>query len=715
MRSQVVSGRFVFVLVSIVVAFVVTPGAVSSMLDPGDLSASRTRGPGMDGGEGPVPQHSGHVFSAFSTVAPTLDGAIGGAEWADADCVGELVLTADGVSYSNVTVCVKNDLTSLYMLVTISNQDFSDPAEPCYDFTNIIFDNDHDGTTEKGDNRWAVRFDGFKVDVFNPNGIPHHSQDDVSDGGTDDLAAGISHTNPLPNGLGDYTIEYGAPLASGDAAHDFTLGAGSVVGFGVFHSDGDPGGTPCGANQSFAWPATTASGWADIVIAAGPATVEHFKCYDAAMKKGTRFVSRVVRLEDQFEKTTAKVVGPDRLCNPAQKNQEPLRDRFTHLVCYRLHDLSGTTFVPINVTVRNQFGEQKWTVVNRDGLCVPSEKNREGRMNPGVDHFKCYKATRQEGTPPTKIGFVTLADQFEKVIVRVLNPDALCNPVSKDNRPIQDPKVHLACYQIWERRFPQLFSPFPRDVYVENQFQKGNLTVLRPRSLCVPSEKGIPPPPPGFNHFKCYFAQTANGTGPFDPRFVVLADQFGNWRSNATEPARLCNPVSKDGGPVPDPRTHLACYFLPEVQPDFAPRNVQVGNQFGNQTWTVLRPDFLCNPAEKNAEAPIDAGFNHFLCYQAQIANGTAPFQERNVTLVDQFGNVSGVAVTPRLLCNPVSKDNSPIRDLGYHLACYAVQLRSPFDPRDVRIRDQFGLQTWSVLAPTELCLPSTKTVLGPP
>src|SRR6266571_7588359 len=117
-------------------------------------------------------------------------------------------------------------------------------------------------------------------------------------------------------------------------------------------------------------------------------------------------------------------------------------------------------------------------------------------------------------------------------------------------------------------------------------------------------------------HFLCYRAQLANNS-QFDPVNVELRDQFGNFSSVVLSPQQLCNPVRKNGEPVPAPFTHLACYRTKDNGPTFVPRDVDVSNQFENETWRVTSPGSLCAPAEKNGEQPVDFGFNHFRCYEA--------------------------------------------------------------------------------------------------
>src|SRR6185503_14848721 len=57
----------------------------------------------------------------------------------------------------------------------------------------------------------------------------------------------------------------------------------------------------------------------------------HFKCYRI---RTDRFQQRNVTLVDQFVTSTATVLRPDRLCNPADKNGEGIDDPTAHLMCY---------------------------------------------------------------------------------------------------------------------------------------------------------------------------------------------------------------------------------------------------------------------------------------------------------------------------------------------------------------------------------------------
>jgi uncharacterized repeat protein (TIGR01451 family) len=215
--------------------------------------------------------HSGDVFSAYATVTPTIDGVEAAGEWSDADCQTNAVNKSTGGT-SDLTICVKNDDVHLFILIVITNQAYDDGV-PGWDFLSLTFDNDHDGTPELGDERLSLRFDNLIFDGFNHIGGCICAQHDTVAGGTNDLVAMLTHTNPVPSGVGTYTAEYQHPLDSADDAHDFSLASGDEVGFNFRMS----------ASGGFFWPGADPRyppGFADLVVATpsvqiskdGPAT-----------------------------------------------------------------------------------------------------------------------------------------------------------------------------------------------------------------------------------------------------------------------------------------------------------------------------------------------------------------------------------------------------------------------------------------------------------
>jgi hypothetical protein len=100
------------------------------------------------------------------------------------------------------------------------------------------------------------------------------------------------------------------------------------------------------------------------------------------------------------------------------------------------------------------------------------------------------------------------------------------------------------------------------------------------------------------NHYLC--RQVKDLKTP--AKFVAVAgisvvDQTGSDTCEAKKPFLLCDPVSKNGGLVPDPAAHLCCYKLKcGLKPAV---NYEVTDQFWNGSITTKKPKFLCNPCTK--------------------------------------------------------------------------------------------------------------------
>jgi hypothetical protein len=223
---------------------------------------------------------------------------------------------------------------------------------------------------------------------------------------------------------------------------------------------------------------------------------------------------------------------------------------------------------------------------------------------PVLDHFKCYK-TKQVGTTfdPRQ---VVLTDQFNTERVNVVRPEAFCNPVDKNGEGISDPAAHLTCYKIRDVRGDEFPKFDERRVEVTDQFGTRTLLVKKVRTLCLPSSKSavgqVPAPPPtSLDHFKCYKTKQVGTT--FDPRQVVLTDQFNTERVNVVRPEAFCNPVDKNGGGIRNPTAHLTCYKIRDVRgdefPKFEKRRVEVNDQFGTRTLLLKKIRTLCVPSSK--------------------------------------------------------------------------------------------------------------------
>lgn len=217
-----------------------------------------------------------------------------------------------------------------------------------------------------------------------------------------------------------------------------------------------------------------------------------------------------------------------------------------------------------------------------------------------LEHFQCYGAKSGKRFKRRK---VSLADQFVTTKARVLRPVKLCNPAKKNTEPYINKEAHLTCYAIKEPNFKK------RGVIARNQFGSARLTVLKPKTLCVPSTKKKlskrvrnpklkAKPNLPTDHFKCYSVAAKN---KFKARKVTLKDQFGKLRVRVLKPFELCNPVQKNNESIKHPVKHLVCYKIVNTKRKarFKKRNVAVRNQFGRKTLKITRRATLCVPSSK--------------------------------------------------------------------------------------------------------------------
>jgi hypothetical protein len=242
----------------------------------------------------------------------------------------------------------------------------------------------------------------------------------------------------------------------------------------------------------------------------------NFKCYRAKYQPGTDRLpfGTQVSLSDQFRSTTARILRPDQICNPVDKNGEGIEDPHAHLLCYKIIDRARRTRFLANVT--DQFGtEELQSSDNGRLLCVPALKNPDD-CNPDLEtcpslsdiqstlnHYQCYDGRRVAGTSTDFPAFpfsVNLKDQFfpngtTTAINKTLD---LCNPTEKSfddsPTPIVDPSAHLKCYDITD----DTRNPGER-ITVVDQFGTWQMQAGKATRLCEPATKelleGRPTPP----------------------------------------------------------------------------------------------------------------------------------------------------------------------------------------------------------------------------
>ena len=274
------------------------------------------------------------------------------------------------------------------------------------------------------------------------------------------------------------------------------------------------------------------------------------------------------------------------LITPFDADRVPLPENSLDSPAFILFEVAITTF-------------STWAAVAVYDACDPDVVPPPG--SPAVvcslfNHFQCYSAGRTPGTPRYQHRVVTLEDQFETKDVRVVQPVSICTPVNKNGEGIGDPTAHLTCFKITPQG-PRL----KRDVQMSNQFGEQSLSVLKRKTLCVPSEKDGLTSALTLDHFQCYSAARTPGTPKFQRRVVRLEDQFGTKDVRVVKPVSICTPVNKNGEGILDETAHLTCFTIQKIrgEPPFTRRDVQMSNQFGDQSLRVKRPRTLCVPSTK--------------------------------------------------------------------------------------------------------------------
>ncbi len=238
-----------------------------------------------------------------------------------------------------------------------------------------------------------------------------------------------------------------------------------------------------------------------------------------------------------------------------------------------------------------------------------------------------------------------------------------------------------------------------------------------------PPRPAAPPAPPPVDHQLCY---SASASGFKIPPGVVLKNQFS---PNGFVPvigslAIHCNPVQKTlpSGqvfPITNPNAHLACFNI--TAPTQPTPTVKVTNQFGSATLVPSQPNLLCLPSWKSLTGPPNMnpnqppGLNHFTCYPVKVQSGS--YTPPVVKLLDEFASspVSAqVNPVPSELCLPTEKTvagiDYPIINAATHLLCFPVS-QTPIRPR-VWDQNQFGTSVVPISRTTWLCVPSTKQIV---
>ena len=146
---------------------------------------------------------------------------------------------------------------------------------------------------------------------------------------------------------------------------------------------------------------------------------EHFKFYRVEINQDPRNIPATLR--GQFEKAGEqrrhRVVLLTFFGNPVRKNQEPFRNKVTHLDWYKL---AGAHEPNRTAGVINQFGKDVLVLGDPELLLAPALKQEGDQPKPAdlpkdVSHFKGYRVLRHR---PFETRTVALQDQFDKEPVK---------------------------------------------------------------------------------------------------------------------------------------------------------------------------------------------------------------------------------------------------------------------------------------------------------
>jgi cysteine-rich repeat protein len=395
---------------------------------------------------------------------------------------------------------------------------------------------------------------------------------------------------------------------------DFCNGAGTCQTFSpVFCSSGNPpcdGGEICNPGTGACDPQPDAAlgtacesdgdsctidqcnGTGGCVVKSEPfGCVDHYLCYKS--KATSAFAGLSVTLADEFETSTAEVKRPKALCLPADKNDEGRIDPDTHEESYGIKT-TPKHVAQAGVRVLDQFGQLTVDTIKSDRLLVPTNKALGSDPSPPVpgvaNHFECYKVKISHGTPKFAKGVqASVVDQFEDRIYDVKKPRHLCVPVDKDGSGITHEGGHLMCYKA---KATTPHTKVTGQIHTANQFGLGQLDTIKEEELCVPALAHVQDSPAAEDLTTC-------SPGVRDTwQFLVSDGQTVHLKADtvdAASAADLCLFTRCSGTGTFSADDNMACTFPP---PSFACPDVSfVASADGLCTVTVRTCSSSCADA----------------------------------------------------------------------------------------------------------------------
>ena len=327
-------------------------------------------------------------------------------------------------------------------------------------------------------------------------------------------------------------------------------------------------------------------------------------------------------------------------------------------------------------------------------ICDGKDDNGDGVVDENVncDHYLSYLIDKTIN--PVN---VVLRDQFiNPTDFRLVLIERLLNPVKKLHAGLsfipKRPDLHYLAYRV-ETQVP--FTP--RQVLIENQFEKRVVSAIRPNYLLAPTGKRklglpidsmlshvpssiadkliatiVPPIPKDANHYLCYDLE------PYDVNTAVLTrDQFQSRQFEVIRARYLCNPVQKthDGkvSEIIDRDNHIMCYEVIPHNP--VNRKVLTHNQFGIKLLNAVRTEEICVPTVKTHLQPVcvqpDDNGTAVIFAPDKVFRSTTPFVVAEVAA----GDVNGDGVLMSTPDTVINRSGSPETGETYTFDTEMLQL----------------------------------------
>jgi hypothetical protein len=229
-----------------------------------------------------------------------------------------------------------------------------------------------------------------------------------------------------------------------------------------------------------------------------------------------------------------------------------------------------------------------------------------------------------------------------------------------------------------------------------------------PTTGCVNTPNDVPGCA-GLNHFQCYEIKPF----AFERLTATVEDRYGTAEVTLRAPNRLCAPSDKRGEDPTAPLTpqHLASF--PSRSERFRLGNQVVTNQFGTLTLDIKRRVFLMVPTAKDLFSqppPLVTPGNHFQCYLVRRTSGSPRFEPiLDVPTEDQFGPHVVDLLRPRYLCVPADKnDEDPTAPTDEDsLLCYKAKHEVRFTQQQPFMTNQFLSRRERLIRTLEFCVPT--------